>query len=204
MNPPIRAILFDVGNVLLRFDFSICLKALAAQSEIADPLATFARFDQVKAAYEDGQIDRPAFLRAVFDVLNYRGTEADFIAAWENIFEPNEQIFPLVAKLGERYPLYLLSNTNDIHREFFMRRWPVFQHFTGGTFSDVARASKPNRTIYEIACRDLKLEPATTFFIDDLLPNIETARALGFHTHHYHHERHPELLAALATAGVTF
>ena len=202
MNPPIRAILFDIGNVLLRFDFTICLKALASKSGITDPLATFARFDQVKAAYEDGQIDRAAFLRAVFDVLNYRGTEAEFVTAWENIFEPNEQMFPLVEKLHERFPLYLLSNTNDIHREFFMRRWPVFRHFTGGTYSDLARASKPSRAIYEIACRDFALEPATTFFIDDLLPNIETARGLGFQVHHYHHERHAELLAALAAAGV--
>ena len=204
MNQPIRAILFDVGNVLLRFDFSICLKALASKSEIAEPLATFARFDQVKAAYEDGQIDRAAFLRAVFDVLNYRGTEAEFIAAWKNIFDPNEPMHALVESLHARYPLYLLSNTNDIHREFFMHRWPVFQHFTGGTYSDVAHASKPSRAIYEIVCRDLALEPATTFFIDDLLPNIETARALGFQTHHYHHDRHDELLAALAAAGVIF
>ena len=34
-----------------------------------------------------------------------------------------------------------------------------------------------------------------TFFIDDLLPNIETARALGFNAHHYHHDRHGELLS---------
>ena len=201
---PIRAFLFDIGNVLLRFDFSICLKALAPHSEMGDPIATFARFDQVKAAYEDGQIDRPAFLRAVFDVLNYRGTEADFIAAWENIFDANEQMFTVVEKLRVSHPLYLLSNTNDIHREFFMRRYPVFRHFAGGTFSDVVRASKPGRAIYEIACRDHGLEPATTFFIDDLLPNIETARALGFQTHHYHHERHGELLDVLAAAGVGF
>jgi putative hydrolase of the HAD superfamily len=204
MTTPIRAILFDIGNVLLRFDFSICLKALAAQSDLEDPLATFARFDQVKAAYEDGQFDRAAFLRAVFDVLNYRGTEPEFIAAWENIFEPNKPMHALVEQLHPRYPLYLLSNTNDIHREFFMKRWPVFRHFTGGTYSDIVHASKPSRAIYEIACRDLALEPASTFFIDDLLPNIETARALGFQTHHYHHERHDELLDALAAAGVTF
>ena len=200
--PPVRTILFDVGNVLLRFDFSICLKALAAKSDVGEPLATFARFDQVKAAYEDGQIDRAAFLRAVFDVLGYRGTEAEFIAAWENIFEPNEPMFPLIEKLGANYALHLLSNTNDIHRAYFFSRYPVFRHFTGGTYSDVVRASKPNRAIYEIACRDLAIEPASTFFIDDLLPNIETARALGFQTHHYHHERHGELLTALATAGV--
>jgi FMN phosphatase YigB (HAD superfamily) len=174
---PIRAVVFDVGNVLLRFDFSICLKALAGQCGMDDPLATLARFDQVKAAYEDGQFDRAAFLRGVFDVLNYRGTESDFIAAWENIFEPNEPMFAVVETLRTQHPLYLLSNTNDIHREYFMGRYPVFRHFAGGTFSDVARTSKPGRAIYEILCRDHALEPASTFFIDDLLPNTTSATA---------------------------
>ena len=200
--PPIRAVLFDIGNVLLRFDFTLCLKALAAKSDIGDFMTTFLRFDEVKAAYENGQLDRAAFLRAIFDVLRYRGTEAEFIAAWEDIFTPNEPMFALVEKLRGRYPLFLLSNTNDIHREYFFARHPVFRHFTAGTYSDVVRASKPGRAIYEIACRDLALDPATTFFIDDLLPNIETARALDFHTHHYHHDRHDELLTALAEAGV--
>ena len=177
-------------------------KALAARSTIDDPPATFACFDQVKEAYEDGQFDRAAFLRAVFDVLNYRGTESEFIAAWEDIFEPNEPMFALVGQLDARYPLYLLSNTNDLHVEWFFRHYPVFRHFSGGTYSHAVHASKPSRAIYEIACRDLALEPASTFFIDDLLPNIETARALGFQTHHYHHERHGELLTALAAAGV--
>ena len=201
--PPIRAFLFDIGNVLLKFDFSICLKALAGKSDIADPLATFARFDQVKAAYEDGQFDRAAFLRAVFDVLNYRGTDAEFLTAWEDIFTPNEPMIALVEQLHARYPLFLLSNTNDIHVESIFQRHPVFQRFTGGTYSHAVRASKPNRAIYEIACRDHALEPASTFFIDDLLPNIETARALGFRAHHYHHDRHSELLAALDAAGVS-
>ena len=39
-------------------------------------------------------------------------------------------------------------------------------------------------------------------FIDDLLPNITTARALGFHAHHYHHDRHAELAAELAALGI--
>lgn len=199
----IRAFLFDIGNVLLKFDFGVALRKISVQAEVADPLVTMARLDQVKLAYEDGQMDRAAFIRGAFDVLRYRGTEAEFIAAWEDIFVPNEPMFALVEKLRGRFPLYLLSNTNDIHRDYFFRRYPVFQRFTAGVYSDQAKASKPSRKIYEIAQQQLGLEPAATFFIDDLLPNIETARALGFNAHHYHHDRHEELLAQLATAGVS-
>jgi putative hydrolase of the HAD superfamily len=198
----IRAFLFDIGNVLLKFDFAVALRKLAAQGEVSDPVDVMARVDQVKLAYEDGQIDRAAFLRGAFDVLRYRGTEAEFIAAWEDIFVPNAPMVALVEKLHGRFPLFLLSNTNDIHREYFSREYPVFRRFTGGIYSYEARASKPNREIYEIAQRQLGLDPAATFFIDDLLPNIETARSLGYVTHHYHHDQHPALLAQIAAAGL--
>ena len=199
---PIRAFLFDIGNVLLKFDFGVALKALAAQSEVHDPIDVLARVDQVKVAYEDGQFDRATFIRSVFDVLRFRGSEAEFVAAWEDIFEPNTPMIALVERLHGRYPLFLLSNTSDIHVDYVFRQYAFFRCFQGGTYSHEARASKPGAKIYEIACQQHQLKPATTFFIDDLLPNIETARGLGFQTHHYHAERHDELLAALRAAGV--
>jgi HAD superfamily hydrolase (TIGR01509 family) len=200
--PPVRAVLFDIGNVLLRFDFKLALDKLAAQSDVKDAVEALSLIDRVKMSYEDGQIDRAAFLRAAFDVLRFRGTEADFIAAWEDIFEPNAPMVALVEELHGRLPLYLLSNTNDIHLDYLRRRYAFFGRFEGGVFSHEAHASKPGREIFEIVRRQCGLEPGATFFIDDLLPNIETARALGFQCHHYHHERHDALIAQLRDAGV--
>lgn len=198
----IRAFLFDIGNVLLKFDFSVAMKKTLALSEVRDPIEATAQVDRIKVGYEDGQIDRAAFLRGVFDVLRYRGTEAEFVAAWEEIFTPNEPMIALVERLHGRFPLYLLSNTSDIHRDYFFRQYRFFGRFTAGTYSYEAKASKPGREIYEIARRQHGLEPTSTFFIDDLLPNIETARALGFQAHHYHHDEHEKLLAQLAELGV--
>lgn len=198
----IRAFLFDIGNVLLRFDFHIALRKLAAQADASDPTELLTRLDPVKFMLEDGQIDRASFLRAAIDVLRFRGTEAEFVSAFEDIFEENLPMTTLVQKLHGRFPLYLLSNTNDIHVDFFLRRYPVFENFCGGVYSHKVRASKPNPEIFHIARRQLGIEPETTFFIDDLQPNIETARSLGFRTHHYHHERHEELLTAIDNAGV--
>ena len=198
----IRAFLFDIGNVILKFDFSGVLKKTLALSEVRDPIDATAQIDRIKVGYEDGQIDRATFLRGVFDVLRYRGTEAQFIAAWEDIFTPNEPMVALVEQLHERFPLYLLSNTSDIHRDFIFQRYPFFQRFAGGIYSYEVKSSKPARDIYEIAQRQLGIEPPSTFFIDDLLPNIETARSLGFHVHHYHYDQHEALLTQLAASGV--
>lgn len=198
----IRAFLFDIGNVILRFDFTIALRRLSVQTDTADPTDLLTRLEPVKFMLEDGQIDRASFLRGAIDVLRYRGSEADFVSAFEDIFHENTPMSDLIARLRPNYPLYLLSNTNDIHVDFFTRRYPVFQNFCGGVYSHKVRASKPNPEIYRIACRQLGIAPESTFFIDDLLPNIETARSLGFRTHHYHHERHSELLSALGSAGI--
>ncbi|MEO6788553.1 MAG: HAD family phosphatase [Chthoniobacteraceae bacterium] len=196
----IRAFLFDIGNVLVRFDFSRAVRAVAALSDVADEADALHRLDAVKLHYEDGQISRADFLRDAFRILGYRGTEAQFIAAWQGIFTENEPMTALVRTLHGKFPLYLLSNTNDMHVEGLFRDFSVFAHFTGATYSHEAKASKPHRTIYEIACRTHGLDPRTTFFIDDNTANIVTARELGFHTHHYHHDRHGELLAAVRDA----
>lgn len=199
---PIRAFLFDIGNVLLRFDFAHALRALAAHCDEEEPTAVLARLEDVKLAYEDGQIDRASFLRAAFQALRYRGLEPDFIRAWEEIFEPNEPMIALVEQLHGRFPLYLLSNTSDIHRDYVFRQYPFFARFSGGVYSYLARRSKPGREIFEHAARELGLTPETTFFIDDLQANIATAQALGYICHHYHHERHDALLADLRAHGV--
>jgi glucose-1-phosphatase len=198
----IRAFVFDIGNVLLKFDFALTLRAVADLSEVHDAAEIMAGIDRVKASYEDGRSDRAGFLRGVFDVLRYRGSEAQFIVAWENIFTPNDAMFALVEALAETYPLYLLSNTSDLHLDYIFRTYPIFQRFSGGTYSFAARVSKPGREIFEIACRSHALDPASTFFIDDLLPNIETAHALGFITHRYRSDRHSALLADLRARAV--
>ena len=198
----INAFLFDIGNVLVRFDFARAARAVAPLSAVADADEALRRVDGVKFGYEDGQVTRAEFLRKAFEALGYRGTEAQFIAAWQAIFTENEPMTALVRVLREKFPLYLLSNTNDMHVEGLFRDFPVFAEFTGATYSHEVKASKPHRPIYEIACRAHGLDPRTTFFVDDLAANITTAREIGFHAHHYHHERHGELLAAVRGAGV--
>jgi len=198
----IRAFLFDIGNVLVRFDFSRAVRAVAALSDVADETEALQRIDAAKLDYEDGRTSRAEFLRQTFAFLGYRGTEAQFVAAWQGIFWENEPMTALVRQLHGAFPLFLLSNTNCMHVEGLFRDFPVFKHFTGATYSHQASASKPHAPIYEHACRSHGLDPRTTFFIDDLAANIATARGLGFHAHLYHHERHDELLDAIRAAGI--
>jgi glucose-1-phosphatase len=195
--PVIRAFLFDIGNVLVRFDFAKAYRELAPRSGVEHSPELLARIEVVKLRYEDGQMQRADFLGEVFRFLDYRGTEAEFLGAWQGIFTANEPMVSLVRSLHGRFPLYLLSNTNCMHVEGLFRDFDFFALFAGGTYSHVARASKPGARIFEIACADHGFVPEATFFIDDLAANVATAREVGFLAHQYDPERHDALLQEL-------
>ncbi|MEI6871608.1 MAG: HAD family phosphatase [Verrucomicrobiota bacterium] len=193
------AIIFDIGNVLLRFDFAQTISRIAPLCSIA-PAEIPARLEPWKVQLESGQMEGRAFLDKATEVLGYTGPREALQKAWQEIFSPIAPMHTLVAELP--MPLYLLSNTNNLHAEYFLSEYPVFQHFTNAVYSHEAGLMKPDPAIYHHALEKFGLSAQKTLFIDDLLPNIEAASALGLLTHHYHHDRHAALLADLRRLNV--
>ncbi len=197
----IRAFIFDIGNVLLRFDFSLAQKRLQSRTDLASE-ALVELWEPIKLAYENGDISRVEFQQRVMEVLQFAGTEREFVTAWEEIFAENEPMSELIRKLHTRYPLFLLSNTSDLHMDYIFRTYPVFSLFNDAVYSYRAKCSKPGREIFEIAVRQFGVTPSKTIYIDDLAPNVETALQLGFRAIQYDPDDHASLLDALALAGV--
>ncbi len=197
----IKSFIFDIGNVLLPFDFAVAMRKLALNCENFSE-AHIAAHEPIKLAYESGHIGRDEFLDRARKALNYTASEAWFLAAWEDIFSENVAMTEIVRALHQRYPLYLLSNTSDIHVDHIFRSYPAFRLFRDAVYSYRVKVMKPDPAIYEIAIRQFGVEPAETFFIDDLSHNIETARQLGFQVFHYDYRNHAALLEALENAGV--
>jgi len=195
----IKAFIFDIGNVLLPFDFSVALEKLRQKSGVE---ALVAVMEPIKHAYESGLMGRQEFLKKLTDILRYTGTEAELIAAWEDIFTENAAMSELVRALQPRYPLYLLSNTNDLHVDHIFRAYPVFRLFKDAVYSHRVKAFKPDTRIYEIALEQFGIHAGETVFIDDLQPNIDAALALGFQAIRYDLRRHGDLLATLRSMGV--
>ena len=198
---PIRAFIFDIGNVLLRFDFSIALKRLQSRADLAAE-AMVAAWEPIKIAYENGGMTRAEFQQQIMKIVQFAGTEREFVTAWEEIFSENLPMTELVGKLHGHYPLYLLSNTSDLHVDYIFRTYPVFQRFDDAVYSYRVKHSKPGREIFLVAARQFQVAPAETIFIDDLPQNIEMALALGFRAIQYDPGDHRALLAALAREGV--
>lgn len=194
---PAAALLSDIGNVLVSFDFRIAAERCAEFCPFP-PEALFSRLDGIKQPYESGALDDDEFLAQAAAALKFSGTRARLAEIWCEIFQENTAMESTLAGLRGAVPLYLLSNTNGLHKEHLFRTCPVLRHFQGGVYSYSARCAKPERRIFEMAVDELSLEPARTLYVDDLEPNLETAAAMGFQTHLYHLDDHPAFERALA------
>jgi len=193
---PSPALLFDIGNVLVRFDFSVAAQRLSALAEMTagEVLERLAPF---KDDLECGRISDEDFIGQSMDRIAFRGTREEFIRIWGDIFTENAPMTTVVEQLAAEHPLYLLSNTSGLHKEWLMANFPVFRHFTAGIFSHEAGCMKPHEPIFRAAMESFGLQPSRTFYIDDLADNIATGQRLGFVCHHYHPDQHDRFHAAL-------
>jgi len=193
---PQPVLLSDVGKVLIDFDFSIAARRLAEKCE--HPAETVMMlFDDIKPPYEDGRMDDATFVREAIAATGFRGTAAEFEAIWCEIFKQNEPMHTTLDALSGKLPMFLLSNTSGIHKNYFLRTFPIFRHFSGGVYSYSAGCSKPGEEIFQKTIAQLDLDPTRTFYIDDLAANIATATRLGFRTFHYSFAKHPQMQAEL-------
>lgn len=193
---PKPALLSDIGNVLVRFDFSIAARRLADRSSFAADVV-LRQLDDIKAPFEAGVMDDASFVAAAMKAMNFRGSAADFEQIWCEIFAENAAMAQSLASLSGTVPMLLLSNTSGLHKEYLLRTFPIFRHFQDGVYSYSARSSKPEEAIFRQAIERFDLDPPSTLYIDDLAPNIETARRLGFDVVHYDLANHAAMEAAL-------
>jgi FMN phosphatase YigB (HAD superfamily) len=186
------AILSDIGNVLVAFDFKIAAQRCAAVCPFA-PEQLFTRLDSIKLPYENGDMDDATFVSEAMRLLEFRGDAALFQQIWCEIFTENEAMDRTLAAWAGRFPMYLLSNTSGLHKDYLLGTFGIFSHFQSGVYSYSAKCSKPDAVIFEKTAAELDLDPGQTFYIDDLEANIATARRLGFQTHLYRMDDHAAL-----------
>lgn len=196
------AIIFDIGNVLISYDYERCLKRILAHCDAPAAKIAAEAIPPLKQEYECGQISDDEFVTRAIALLGYRGPRPEFVAAWQECFDPIHATHELVDALRERYPLFLLSNTNGLHAEYFLSAYPVFSKFKAAVYSHCVQMMKPEAEIYEQAIVEFGVNPGRTLFIDDLPDNVEAARGVGMLAHQYARDRHEDLLALLRKLGV--
>ena len=182
----ISAVCFDLGKVLLQFDWQLMLDRVAKQSPLPPArIALLLKEDPQVIAYEAGGITSAKFFAHLKKILLYKGTARELRAAFVEIFTPLPEHIALAALLAPHYPLAIISNTNEAHIIHAEETYSFFSLFHARIYSHEVRAMKPDPAIYKRALASLGgIDPLEALFIDDLEANILGAVKLGWQTIH--------------------
>jgi glucose-1-phosphatase len=197
----IEALIFDIGNVIVPFDWRLCKARLRVSCSNLTPVAE-EDFRELCTRFEVGEMTGETFARLAIRAIAFQGNEQQFIAIWNSIFSCNLPMERTILRLKGRFPLFLLSNTSDLHLAHLNQNCEVLRHFVGGVYSFRAKCAKPDRKIYEIALKQFALKPEHTVYIDDLPANVDSASDLGFTAIQYDLSRHAEFEQRLAELGI--
>jgi putative hydrolase of the HAD superfamily len=169
---PVKAVLFDFGNVICTFDNGRFLEGLSTLcGQPGDVLKTKLYLDStLPKDYEAGRISSQEFLEGVSAVCGMELPEADFKRVYTDIFTPIEATSDLIRKLKPNYRIGLISNTSPWHFEQVIQTADVFPLFESVTLSFEMGASKPDPSLFEDALAKLDLMAEECVYIDDQRP----------------------------------
>jgi putative hydrolase of the HAD superfamily len=197
-----QVVVFDLGKVLLDFDYRIVARKLAATSS-APPETIRAFIDQstLLFRYETGAMTTKEFFEAVGAEAGFNGTLEEFTGIFGDIFTPIPAMIDLHGRLRERgIPTFIFSNTNELAIAHIRATYPFFHNFTDYVFSYEHGAMKPDTKLYEAVERMTGRSPGEMLYIDDRAENIEAGRQRGWHA--VLHETPEATMAAVERAGL--
>jgi putative hydrolase of the HAD superfamily len=198
----IKALLFDLGKVVIDFNFELGMERLVGRCGLPPEQFRQVVFDKAWIRpYERGEISTAEYHRHLCEAGQLRMELAEFHDSWSAVFLPDLLVSEeLLADLGKRYPMILVSNTNESHADYIARNYNVLDYFDAKIFSHVVGSLKPDRKIYEAAIAAAGHPPEALLFIDDREENIRGAEEIGIRAHQF--TTAPRLIEALRSHGV--
>ena len=175
-------VVFDLGKVLVDFDYSIAAKKVAARSSRPiERLDAFLSGSPLLNQFESGLLTQRQFFSEVCNVTGFAGSADEFADYFADIFAPMPDMIQLHAGLRKKkIPTYIFSNTNEIAVGHIRRNFPFFEGFDGYILSYEIGAMKPHAKIYEALERMSRRRGADIFYIDDRAENVEAGAARGW------------------------
>ncbi len=178
----IKAIVFDLGNVLIPFDYSIAVKRLnLIEENLGEMFLTFYKTNyELHRSFERGDLLKEEFTRIMLNSLQNKIDEETFCRIYSEIFMVNENVSSLLPKLKQHYNLVLLSNTNAIHKKYGWEQYELIKNFEKLILSHEVNAVKPEEKIYKAVESFTGFQPEEHIFIDDILEYVNGAKKLGW------------------------
>lgn len=190
-NRVIKTLWFDLGNVVLFFDFEPAFKKLSRYTRLKLPeiRSYFKQNPRLEEHLDEGRISASHLYHRLVRDLDLNGCSfGEFKRIWNRIFKENQPVVNLVGRLKRNgYRLILISNTNRLHYEYLVKHYPVLSKFDHHVLSFRVGARKPKQKIFKRALSLSRAKREEIYYTDDR--NDLTHAALsnhGIHTHTFH------------------
>jgi glucose-1-phosphatase len=176
-------LILDLGNVVfpIRFEkFDVWLNSCKGETvgEFEE------QFHKIYVNYERGDFDTQVFMNRLRSELNLTFNDEKFREMWVSIWvEDTVGITEVVSDFKDKISCYVLSNTNALHIEHYLKTKPILSMFKKLYLSHELKSAKPESEIYKKVTIDLDCEPEQIIFFDDKSQNIESAKAYGWDAH---------------------
>jgi putative hydrolase of the HAD superfamily len=188
-NALLRAVIFDIGRVIVRLDLSRAIEGLShgislSPTELWSAIEKDPRWHD----WQEGRISAHDWYLHVTKRLGSPLKFEEFREVWNRTLDPVPlQSDDLFAALRKKHRLALLSNTDPIHVAHLESNFSFFQFFPrpARIYSCAVRASKPSPVIFQAALKAVKTPASQAVFIDDILEYVQVARSLGLHAIQY-------------------
>lgn len=175
-------VVFDLGKVLVEFDYSIAGKRIAARGTLsAAEVQKFLDHSPLLYRYETGLLTRQEFYDEVRQATGFKGDLQEFGQYFADIFWEMPPMIALHAQLRRKgIPTYIFSNTNDLAIEHIRRNFPFFADFNGHILSYEIGAMKPAAKIYDALEKLSGKRGAEILYLDDRQENVDAGAARGW------------------------
>jgi len=175
----VKAVLLDLGNVLVFHDNARLFARLGARAGFTGPEVGQRLTGAGWTAANRGLLDAEGIRQDVCRALGVDLPMAEFAPLWSSHFTLHAAVLPRVEALVGRVKLGLVSNTNALHVAYLRPLLPLLQRFDSVVMSCEVGHVKPEADIFRLALEGVGCAPDEAAFFDDLQEFVDAADALG-------------------------
>jgi len=175
-----KAIIFDLGKVVIHFDFRRGYRAL--EGFCPYPAAEIPRrigATDLVTRFETGLVEPQEFFEQFSGLLDLHVDYPRFCEIWSSIFAETLVKETMLEGLARHYRLLVLSNTNAIHFAMVRERYPLLRHFHDLILSYEVKCMKPDPEIFRLAVKRAGCRPEECFYTDDIAAYVAAASEQG-------------------------
>lgn len=176
------AIVFDLGQVIVPFDYIHFIEKVNMHKPgSGEKFLQFYKDNySTHRDFEKGLLPEQEFISIMLNYLDHIIDGETFCKYWSDIFTPDEKVISLLPLLKQKYKLYLISNTNSIHKRYGFQHYGFLKLFDKLFLSHEVKHIKPEEEIYRAVEKVSGFPSEEHIFIDDILEYVEAAKNLDW------------------------